>query len=689
MPEHKHTNRLIHETSPYLLQHAHNPVDWHPWGEEALERARTEDKAILLSIGYSACHWCHVMEHESFENEAIAKLMNDNFINIKVDREERPDLDAIYMSAVQMMTGHGGWPMTVFLTPDQVPFYGGTYFPPEDRYGIPGFPRVLISIAEAYHTRRDEITSNAQAVITELRRMNSVSASSEELGPDALDACVRQLMRSFDPVNGGFGSKPKFPPSMTLSFLLRHYHRTQDRAALAAVELTLGKMAHGGIYDQLGGGFHRYSVDEKWLVPHFEKMLYDNAQLARLYTEAWLATGRPLYRRIAEETLDYVLREMTDARGGFYSTQDADSEGEEGKFFVWTPAEIRELLGDEDAALFCRYYDVTDGGNFEEKNILHVDVEMESVARLLGVDIERMSAAIGRGRGVLFEARERRIKPGRDEKMLTAWNGLMLRAFAEAANAFGRADYRDAAVRNAEFVLANLKRGDRLLRTHRDGESKLNAYLEDYAYFADGLLALYEATFETRWFTEARALAETMIEFFHDETDGGFFFTSIDHEALIARTREIYDNATPAGNSVAADVLLRLSLFTGEARYRDLAERTIRLAREVMLRAPSAFGRLLCALDLYISSPLEIAVVGDGEDAARAEMLAEVYGRYMPNRVVAASAPDDPGAVGAIPLLAGRRAVGGRATAYVCRNFQCEAPITEAAELAAKIDSPG
>ncbi|MCW5969111.1 MAG: thioredoxin domain-containing protein [Blastocatellales bacterium] len=689
MPEHKHTNRLIHETSPYLLQHAHNPVDWHPWGEEALERARTEDKAILLSIGYSACHWCHVMEHESFENEAIAKLMNDNFINIKVDREERPDLDAIYMSAVQMMTGHGGWPMTVFLTPDQVPFYGGTYFPPEDRYGIPGFPRVLISIAEAYHTRRDEITSNAQAVITELRRMNSVSASSEELGPDALDACVRQLMRSFDPVNGGFGSKPKFPPSMTLSFLLRHYHRTQDRAALAAVELTLGKMAHGGIYDQLGGGFHRYSVDEKWLVPHFEKMLYDNAQLARLYTEAWLATGRPLYRRIAEETLDYVLREMTDARGGFYSTQDADSEGEEGKFFVWTPAEIRQLLGDEDAALFCRYYDVTDGGNFEEKNILHVDVEMESVARLLGVDIERMSAAIERGRGVLFEARERRIKPGRDEKMLTAWNGLMLRAFAEAANAFGRADYRDAAVRNAEFVLANLKRGDRLLRTHRDGESKLNAYLEDYAYFADGLLALYEATFDARWFTEARALAETMIEFFHDETDGGFFFTSIDHEALIARTREIYDNATPAGNSVAADVLLRLSLFTGEARYRDLAERTIRLAREVMLRAPSAFGRLLCALDLYISSPLEIAVVGDGEDAARAEMLAEVYGRYMPNRVVAASAPDDPGAVGAIPLLAGRRAVGGRATAYVCRNFQCEAPITEAAELAAKIDSPG
>jgi uncharacterized protein YyaL (SSP411 family) len=689
MPEHKHTNRLIHETSPYLLQHAHNPVDWYAWGEEALERARAEDKAILLSIGYSACHWCHVMEHESFENEAIAKLMNDNFVNIKVDREERPDLDAIYMSAVQMMTGHGGWPMTVFLTPDQVPFYGGTYFPPEDRYGIPGFPRILISIAEAYRVRRDEIASNAQAVITELRRMNSVSASSEELSPDALDACVRQLMRSFDPVNGGFGSKPKFPPSMTLSFLLRHYHRTGDRAALAAVELTLGKMAHGGIYDQLGGGFHRYSVDEKWLVPHFEKMLYDNAQLARLYTDAWLATGRPLYRRIAEETLDYVLREMTDARGGFYSTQDADSEGEEGKFFVWTPAEIRQLLGAEDAALFCRYYDVTEEGNFEEKNILHVDVEMESVARLLGVDIERMRAATERGRRVLFEAREGRIKPGRDEKMLTAWNGLMLRAFAEAANAFGRSDYRDAAVRNAEFVLANLKRGDRLLRTHRDGESKLNAYLEDYAYFADGLLALYEATFDARWFTEARALAETMIELFQDETDGGFFFTSSDHEDLIARTREIYDNATPAGNSVAADVLLRLSLFTGEARYRDLAERTIRLAREVMMRAPSAFGRLLCALDLYLSSPLEIAVVGDGEDAARAEMLSEVYGRYMPNRVVAASAPGDQGAVAAIPLLAGRKALGGRATAYVCRNFHCEAPITEAAELAAKIDSPG
>jgi uncharacterized protein YyaL (SSP411 family) len=680
------SNRLIDETSPYLRQHAYNPVDWYPWGEEALERARREDKAIHLSIGYSACHWCHVLAHESFEDPQTAQILNENFINIKVDREERPDLDAIYMNVVQMMTGSGGWPLTVFLTPDQGPFYGGTYFPPEDRYGLPSFRRVLVSIAEAYRTRRDEIANNAQTMIAELRRLNSVSASNDDLNPELLDRAAQQLMRNFDTVQGGFGSKPKFPPSMTLSFLLRHYQRTGDRAALAAVELTLGKMAHGGIYDQLGGGFHRYSVDEKWLAPHFEKMLYDNAQLARLYLDAWLVTGRLLYRRIAEETLDYVRREMTAPSGGFYSTQDADSEGEEGKFFLWTPAQVEELLGAEDAALFSRYFDISEHGNFEERNILHVDVELEGIAKLLKVEPDKLREVVERGRKVLYEAREGRIKPGRDEKMLTAWNGLMLRSFAEAARVLGRDDYRQLAIKNAEFVLANLRRDGRLLRTHKDGESKLNAYLEDYAYLADGLLALYEATFETRWFAEARALVETMIAQFWDESEGGFFFTSSDHEELISRTKDFYDNATPAGNSVAAHVLLRLSLYTGDQRYRDMAERVLRLTRDLILRAPGAFGHLLAAFDLDLASPYEIAIIGDPETEESGSMIKAVFGRYLPNKVVALAAPEDKEAASMIPLLAGRTTVAGRATAYVCRNFYCEEPVTEAEQLKTQLD---
>jgi uncharacterized protein len=683
----KHTNRLIHETSPYLLDHAHNPVDWFAWGAEAFERAKREDKPVLLSVGYAACHWCHVQARESFENEDIARLMNENFVCIKVDREERPDIDSIYMNAVQMMTGHGGWPMTVFLTPDQVPFYAGTYFPPEDRHGMPGFPRILAAVAEAYRSRRDDVDDNAREVLKQLNRLSEFADSDEDLSEHLLDEAARGILRNLDPVNGGFGSRPKFPPTMTLAFLLRWHKRTLDSAALNAVELTLEKMARGGMYDQLGGGFHRYSVDERWLVPHFEKMLYDNALLSRLYVDAWLATGKEFYRQIVVETLDYVRREMTDAGGGFYSTQDADSEGEEGKFFVWTPDEVKALLGEDDARLFNRYFDVSEVGNFEGHSILHVDTDLSAVARLMGVTPERLSGVIERGRRVLFEARERRVKPARDEKILTAWNGLMLRSFAEAARSLERDDYREVAVRNADFLLKNLRRDGRLLRTHKDGESKLNGYLEDYAFLIDGLLALYEATFDVRWFEEARALADTMIELFWDEVGGGFFFTSADHETLISRTKDPYDNATPSGNSVAADVLLRLALFTGEGRYQKLAERTMKLVSAVIPRAPSAFGHLLCAMDFYLSSPHEIAVIGEPDAADTRALVSTVFSRYLPNKVVAAAAPDDARARHSIKLLADRAQLDGKATAYVCHNYYCEAPVTEAEKLAAQLEA--
>ncbi len=685
MSEHEFTNRLVNETSPYLLQHAHNPVDWYPWGPEALEKAAGENKPILLSIGYSACHWCHVMEHESFENEPIAKLMNDNFVCIKVDREERPDLDTIYMNAVQMMTGHGGWPMTVFLTPDGRPFYGGTYFPPVDRHGMPGFPRILIAISEAYQTNREEIEKSASGLLGELRNLDVVKPQEGQLSREISDQAISQLLRLHDTDYGGFGSKPKFPPSMTLTFMLRRHHQTKDQSILDAVELTLQKMALGGMYDQLGGGFHRYSVDEKWLVPHFEKMLYDNALLSRIYLDAWLVTEKDLYKRIATETLDYVRREMTDPNGGFYSTQDADSEGEEGKFFVWSAGEITELLGPDDAPLFCRYFDVTESGNFEEHNILHIDQDSTVIAKLMGVSSERLSEVVERGKRILFEAREKRIKPGRDEKMLTAWNGLMLRSFAEASRVFGRMDYLEVAKSNAEFVLKHLRKDGRLLRTHKDGESRLNGYLEDYSYLIDGLLSLYEATFDIRWFEEALTLAETMIENFWDDSDGGFYFTSIDHESLITRTRDFYDNATPSGNSVAAGALIKLALLTGEDRFRQMAEKILLIMKSAMMRAPNGFGHMLCALDLHLSSPHEIAIVAQRGDAGAGPLIDTVFNRYLPNKVVAMADAADSAAASRIKLLENRTPLDGRATAYVCRNFHCEAPVTDPVRLAQQL----
>lgn len=685
MSGHKHTNRLINETSPYLLQHAHNPVDWYPWSEEAFAAARAEGKPILLSIGYSACHWCHVMEHESFENEAIARLMNENFVSIKVDREERPDLDQIYMNAVQMLTHHGGWPMTVFLTPEGVPFYGGTYFPPEDRYNMPGFPRVLISLAEAYRDRPEEIAQTGASIVTELNRLSLARESNEPLTQEILDQAFRGIVKSYDPVHGGFGGAPKFPPAMTLEFLLRVYHRTGKQEALDIVANTCRKMADGGIYDQLGGGFHRYSTDAKWLVPHFEKMLYDNALLSRVYLHYYQLTRDESARRVAEGILDYVVREMTDAGGGFYSTQDADSEGMEGKFFVWRPDEIESLLGKEEATLFSAYYDVTAEGNFEGQNILNVTRPLSDVSAKAKVTANRLQQSLERSRRILFEARESRVKPDRDEKTLTAWNGIMLASFAEAAVILERDDYLEIARRNARFVLNNLRRGDLLLRTYKEATAKLNAYLEDYAFFSDGLLTLYEASGDLEWFEATLSITNKMIEEFWDDEDGGFFYTGKSHESLIVRSKDYFDNATPSGNSVAAEVMLRLGTLTDNNDYRGRAVTILRLIADSVRRYPSGFGRALCALDFYLGTPKEIALLGD-RDLPQTRLLRNaVWQPYVPNKVVAQSTPDDIRSLELIPLLRDRPLVNNSPTAYVCEHFTCREPVTEPERLISQL----
>ena len=667
-------NHLINETSPYLLQHAHNPVDWYPWGDEAFDKARRENKPVLLSIGYSACHWCHVMAHESFENEAIAQLMNDYFVNIKVDREERPDLDQIYMNAVQMMTHHGGWPMTVFLTPDAVPFYGGTYFPPQDRYNIPGFPRVLIGVAEAYKERQDEIRETGTSLITELRRLSETAGSDRPIEPELLDAAYSGMTRNYDSVNGGFGGAPKFPPAMALEFLLR----TGKPDALQLISHTCLKMANGGIYDQLGGGFHRYSTDSRWLVPHFEKMLYDNALLSRLYLHYFQASEDQLARNTVEGILDYVLREMTDPAGGFYSTQDADSEGHEGKFFVWDIQEIRDVLGETAAARFCDYYNITESGNFEGKNIPNVTRTLEDVAVAHRISVGELQASLNESKQTLFDRRERRVKPDRDEKILTAWNGLMMASFAEAGIVLNRPDYTDAARRNAEFVLSNLRADGMLLRTWKDGQAKFNAYLEDYAFLTEGLLTLFETTGEARWLHETLALTDRMIDEFWDNDGGGFFFTGKSHENLIVRSKDYFDNATPSGNSVATLVLLRLATLTGRENYRNLATAVLREVSGQAQRYPSGFGYALSAADFLLSTPKEVAIVGKDEADIR-PLLEETWRRYLPNKVVAVDFGDHP----EIALLENRPLVNGRATAYVCEHFTCQSPVTDVSSLAA------
>jgi uncharacterized protein YyaL (SSP411 family) len=626
------------------------------------------------------------MERESFEDEATARLMNEHFVNVKVDREERPDLDAIYMDAVQALTGSGGWPMTVFLTPDGVPFYGGTYFPPEDRRGLPGFKRLLTTLAEIYRTRPDDIANAAQQTMIRLGALNELKPSETELSVRLLDQAYFGLRAHYDPAYGGFGGAPKFPPAMSLEFLLRTYLRAGYGPALDMVERTLTRMARGGIYDQLGGGFHRYSVDQVWLVPHFEKMLYDNALLSRVYLHAYQVTGRPLFRRVVEETLDYVIREMTDPAGGFYSTQDADSEGHEGRFFGWTPDEIRAVLGEADARLCVDYFGVTEAGNFEGKNVLSVPRDPDVVAHLHGMSEAELMTKIDELRQRLRQTREQRVKPGRDEKVLTGWNGLMLTSLAEAAAALGRADYRQVAVRNAAFLLDALVRDGRLLHTWKDGQARLKGYLEDYAGLAGGLLALYEATFDLRWFKAARELADQMIALFWDATHGGFFTTGHDHETLITRPKGFFDNAMPSGNSAAADVLLRLAACTSELEYERRAVEVFRLMADAMTRSPGGFGHLLCALDRALSPSQEVALIGDLADSRTQALLGVVRSRFRPNTVITLAAPGDTEAQAAIPLLADRPQRDGRPTAYVCEQFACQTPTTEPEVLARQLD---
>ena len=675
-----HTNRLIHETSPYLLQHAHNPVDWYPWGEEALECAKREQKPILLSIGYSACHWCHVMERESFENEEIATIMNDLFVNIKVDREERPDLDEIYMNAVQVLTRHGGWPMTVFLTPDLKPFYGGTYYPPSDRYGRPGFPKVMYAVAEAFNEKNEQVLEQADQLTVQLNQMsNLVDPHEHELTEDLMTQAFQHYRSQFDSRYGGFGNAPKFPPSMGLPFLLRYWHHSGNANALEMVELTLQKMARGGLYDQLGGGFHRYSTDAHWLVPHFEKMLYDNAQLVVAYFEAYQATQNPFYLDIATETLDYVLREMYDVeKGGFYSTQDADSEGVEGKFFVWEPPDVEDIIGEKNAEIFCEYYDITPQGNFEGESILHVQTPSDIFARKLRMEQDELETLLADGKQKLFAEREKRIKPGLDDKILTSWNGIMIRGMAMGYQLTGKPEYLSACEKSAEFVLTTLTQDNGLLfRTSREGKSHLNAYLEDYSYFIAGLIALYEASFEPKWLSEAERLAYLMIDEFGDNAGDGFFFTGKAHESLIVQSKSAYDGATPSGASMAIHSLFRLAKHLDNPEFHDKGLETLKLYFHQLEVMPSGSGQLLCELAFLLSAPKEIAIIGKKEDAKTDAMLAALHGLYVPNKIVALSEPSD----AVLPLLANKPQIDDSTTVYVCENYVCQAPATDVEEF--------
>ncbi len=680
-------NRLIHETSPYLLQHAYNPVDWYPWGPDALRLALEQNKPILLSIGYSACHWCHVMERESFENEAIAAIMNRHFICIKVDREERPDLDEIYMAAtVTLNRGQGGWPMTVFLTPDQQPFFAGTYFPPDDRWGRPGFPTLLKKISEIWEKDAKGLREQARE-LTERLKNEAHMPLPTSVSESALDEAVLEFAGEFDARHGGFGSAPKFPPAAGLSLLLRCHRRSGDAKALSMVMTTLDAMAAGGIYDHIGGGFARYSTDERWLVPHFEKMLYDNALLAKVYLEAFQVTKRDSYCRVVEEVLDYILREMTDPQGGFFSATDADSEGVEGKFFVWTPAEVRAAVEKEqDAERFCACYDITEQGNWEHRSIPNRLRPIEQVARDLNLTIDELNKTARRVRPLLYQARARRVPPGLDDKIVTAWNGMMISALAEAGRVLGIPRYVAAARKAADYLLQTHRiETGQLLRTSRKGRAHLSAVLEDYAYLGEGLLDLYEACGLDQYLTAARQLAEHLLRSFRDPRHGGFFTTSTEHETLIVRAREGADGATPSGNAVAAMLLARLSFHDDRRDYRDAASEAIRAYGKQIARYTRAFAKSLAVVDLLMEGPVELGFVGTGGDEY-ASHWKTLYDTYLPNRIIARTSATDGSA--SHPLLAGRPAVEGKPTLYICRNFSCQQPITDPQEAVRALKSP-
>ncbi|HEV2107566.1 MAG TPA: thioredoxin domain-containing protein [Thermomicrobiales bacterium] len=679
-------NRLANETSPYLLQHQDNPVDWFPWGAEALARAKDLNRPILVSVGYSACHWCHVMAHESFENDRLARFMNDHFVNIKVDREERPDIDSLYMSAVQAMTGHGGWPLNAFLTPEGVPFFGGTYWPPDQRMGMPSFMQILEGVAEAWETRRDDVNTNAAQLQDFLQQTTSATPELGDLSLAILDAAFDSMVGLFDPTWGGFGGAPKFPQPSAIDVLLRHDHRTGDDRAENMARRTLDAMAAGGIFDHVGGGFARYSVDAQWLVPHFEKMLYDNAQLASVYLTASLAFAEPRYANVARRTLDYVAREMTSPEGGFYSAQDADSEGEEGKFYVWTPEEIDAVLGSERGALLRAYFAVQPGGNFEGKSILHTPRPLEQVAAEHSVSPDHLRSIVDTAIPELYASRAERVWPGRDEKQLTSWNGLMLKAFAEGGRILDRSDFTEIAATNARFILDHLERDGRLLRSYKDGRAHLSAYLEDYAFFIDGLLALYTTTLDRQWIDHALRLTDTMVEEFSEPESPLLFDTGKHHEQLVARPRDIQDGATPSGNSVAASVLFDLAILTGRDDFRARTAAILQALAKPMAEYPTGFARFLTVLDSYLATPRELVLVSDQRSDDFQQLYTVAAHRYEPHLLIARADPADPTLEALLPLVANRPVKDGRATAYLCERMACLPPVTEPADLAIQLD---
>ncbi|HXI03912.1 MAG TPA: thioredoxin domain-containing protein [Candidatus Saccharimonadales bacterium] len=687
---HRKPNRLAKEKSPYLLQHAYNPVDWYPWGEEAFEAAKERDVPIFLSIGYSTCHWCHVMERESFENDEVADYLNRNFVAIKVDREERPDVDAIYMTAVQAMTGSGGWPLSVWLTHDLKPFYGGTYFPPDDRFGRPGFLGILERIHTAWATQRDKVLASGTQLADAIKE-SAAAASPAEPGTATLDKGLAIYRESYDAVNGGFGSAPKFPRAHELSFLLRRQRRDGDARTLAMVTHTLDAMAAGGIHDQIGGGFHRYSTDATWLVPHFEKMLYDQAILARAYLEAWQVTGEERYAQVVHDIFTYVLRDLRDPGGAFRSAEDADSEGEEGRFYVWKPAEIAAALGEEKARVFGAFYGVTAAGNFENgASILHAARSEEEVAKELKLSVPDLEKILADGRKKLLEVRSRRVRPHLDDKVLTDWNGLIISSLASAGAALHEPAWTDAAAEAADFIVGRLERKGRLLHRYRDGDASIPGFLDDYAFFGQGLFDLYEATFDARWLAESGRLANEAVRLFRDDHDGAFRMVGGDGEKLLIQSKEIYDGAIPSGNSVAAAWLLRLGDLTGDAKLQEAGRGILRAFGGRVEKYPAGYPYYLMALELAAEPTREIVVAGSSGSAETQRMIDTIRAKFLPDSVVAwnATGAEGEAARKLIPFLHNQVPQEGKATAYVCRNYACDRPTTDPKRLAELLDGP-
>ncbi len=685
-------NRLVHEKSPYLLQHAENPVDWYPWGDEAFARAKKEDKPIFLSIGYATCHWCHVMAHESFEDEGVAHILNESYVSIKVDREERPDIDMVYMSVCQALTGRGGWPLSIFMTPDGKPFYAGTYFPKTSRMGMPGLVDILTKISTVWKTDRERLLQTAHQVTEAIQQKADFAGKGDTVGLATLQRGNEQLARSFDPKWGGFGQAPKFPTPHQLTFLLRWHRRSGDSGALQMVERTLDAMRRGGIYDQVGFGFHRYSVDERWFIPHFEKMLYDQTLLAMAYTEAYLVTGKEKYATVTREIFTYVLRDMTSPEGGFFSAEDADSEGREGLFYVWTPEEVKKSLGKELGDLICRFYDIKDPGNFEDGlSIPHISMDPEAFSKKMGMEQNELESLLEDARQKLFALREGRIHPLKDDKILTSWNGLMIAALAKGYMAFGGQEYIDGAKRAASFVLQRLRNDQgRLLRRYRQGDVAYAGYLDDYAFLVWGLIELYEATFDLSYLEEAIAINRAMIDLFWDEVNGGFFFTGKGDEKLVARSKEIYDGALPSGNSVAALNLVRLAMMTGDTELETKADTLTRTFSQHVAACPAGHSQFLNALDFIVGPAMEVVIAGDPALEATMEMVRLVRNRFLPNKVLLLRPEGDEGRrlSEIAPFVKELTPTNGKPTVFVCEQHTCKTPTTKPLQLEELLKMP-